>query len=183
MTRQCLPYQRSFAQARWPETPHGHKMKRSAGILLFNQAPGGPRVLLVHPGGPFWAKKDAGAWSIPKGEYEPSEDALRAAIREFGEETGMAPEGDFHSLGEIVQKSGKAVRAWACKGDFDPAKLVSNLCEIEWPPRSGKRLQIPEADRAEWFSIDEARIKLNPAQVPFLDRLAARLASVQPDGK
>jgi predicted NUDIX family NTP pyrophosphohydrolase len=158
-------------------------MKQSAGILLYKLAAAGPRVLLVHPGGPFWAKKDAGAWSIPKGEYEPGEEALRAAIREFGEETGMAPEGHFHALGEIVQKSGKAVAAWACRGDFDPAKLVSNLCEIEWPPRTGKRLQIPEADRAEWFTLDEARIKLNPAQVPFLDRLAAHLASVPADGR
>jgi predicted NUDIX family NTP pyrophosphohydrolase len=156
-------------------------MKRSAGILLYKLAAAGPRILLVHPGGPFWAKKDAGAWSIPKGEYESGEDALCAAIREFGEETGMAPEGDFHSLGEIVQAGGKTVTAWACEGDFDPAKLVSNLCEIEWPPRSGKLLRIPEADRAEWFNLDAARMKLNPAQVPFLDRLAAHLTSVPLD--
>jgi predicted NUDIX family NTP pyrophosphohydrolase len=151
-------------------------MKRSAGILLYKLAAGEPCVLLVHPGGPFWAKKDAGAWSIPKGEHEPGEDPLRAAIREFGEETGMAPKGDFQALGEIVQASGKIVAAWACQGDFDPAKLASNFCEIEWPPRSGKRLQIPEADRAEWFTLDDGRTKLNPAQVPFLDRLAAHLA-------
>jgi predicted NUDIX family NTP pyrophosphohydrolase len=152
-------------------------MKRSAGILLYKLAAGEPRVLLVHPGGPFWAKKDAGAWSIPKGEYEPGEDPLRAAIREFGEETGMEPNGDFQALGEIVQKGRKTVTAWACQGDFDPAKLVSNFCKIEWPPRSGKRLQVPEADRAEWFTFDGARAKLNPAQVPFIDRLAAYLAS------
>jgi predicted NUDIX family NTP pyrophosphohydrolase len=152
-------------------------MKRSAGILLYNLKAGEPRVLLVHPGGPFWARKDAGAWSIPKGEYESGEDALRAAIREFGEETGMALAGDFQALGEIVQKGGKAVTAWACEGEFDPATLVSNFCEIEWPPRSGKRLSIPEADRAEWFTLDEARARLNPAQVQFLDRLAAHLAS------
>jgi predicted NUDIX family NTP pyrophosphohydrolase len=151
-------------------------MKHSAGILLYNLTAGETRVLLVHPGGPFWAKKDAGAWSIPKGEYELGEDPLRTAIREFGEETGMKLKGEFQALGEIVQAKGKAVTAWACEGDFDPAKLVSNYCEIEWPPRSGKRLQIPEVDRAGWFTLDAARVKLNPAQFPFLDRLAAHLA-------
>ncbi len=151
-------------------------MKRSAGILLYKLAAGEPRVLLVHPGGPFWARKDAGVWSIPKGEYEPGEEPLAAAIREFGEETGMEPAGEFPPLGEIVQKGGKVVTAWACEGEFDPARLVSNFCEIEWPPRSGKRLQIPEADRADWFTLDEARGKVNPAQTPFLDRLAAYLA-------
>ncbi len=152
-------------------------MKRSAGILLYKLAPGEPRVLLVHPGGPFWARKDADVWSIPKGEYEPGEDALGAAIREFGEETGMQPAGDFQPLGEIVQKSGKIVTAWACEGDFDPLKLVSNFCEIEWPPGSGKRLSIPEVDRAEWFTLSAARAKINPAQTPFLDRLAEFLPS------
>jgi predicted NUDIX family NTP pyrophosphohydrolase len=150
-------------------------MKRSAGILLYKLPAGEPRVLLVHPGGPFWARKDAGVWSIPKGEYDAGEDPLAAAIREFGEETGMEPAGDFQVLGEIVQKSGKVVTAWACEGDFDPAALVSNFCEIEWPPRSGKLLSIPEVDRAEWFTLDEARAKLNPAQIPLLDRLAAIL--------
>jgi predicted NUDIX family NTP pyrophosphohydrolase len=150
-------------------------MKRSAGILLYNLAAGEPRVLLVHPGGPFWAKKDAGAWSIPKGEYQPGEEPLAAAIREFGEETGMEAKGDFQPLGEIVQKSGKVVSAWACEGDFDPASLVSIRCEIEWPTASGKRLSIPEVDRAEWFTLDEARPKLNPAQIPLLARLAAIL--------
>lgn len=152
-------------------------MKRSAGILLYKCTEGGLRVLLVHPGGPFWARKDEGAWSIPKGEYEPGEEPLAAAIREFGEETGMQPVGEFQPLGEIVQKSGKLVAAWACAGDFDPARLVSNSCEIEWPPRSGRRLSIPEADRADWFTLDEARPKMNPAQTAFLDRLAAHLAS------
>ncbi|MGA9764851.1 MAG: NUDIX domain-containing protein, partial [Rhodomicrobium sp.] len=132
-------------------------MKRSAGILLYKCTEGGLRVLLVHPGGPFWARKDEGAWSIPKGEYEPGEEPLAAAIREFAEETGMQPVGEFQPLGEIVQKSGKLVAAWACAGDFDPARLVSNSCEIEWPPRSGRRLSIPEADRADWFTLDEAR--------------------------
>jgi predicted NUDIX family NTP pyrophosphohydrolase len=158
-------------------------MKRSAGILLYKLAAGGARVLLVHPGGPFWAKKDTGAWSIPKGEYEPGEDPLRVAIREFGEETGMEPRGDFLALGEIVQAGGKGVAAWACEGDFDPARLGSNFCEIDWPPRSGKRLQIPEADRADWFTVDQAHTKLNPAQVPFLDRLAEYLASGGQAGK
>ncbi len=152
-------------------------MKRSAGILLYKLAAGELRVLLVHPGGPFWARKDAGAWSIPKGEYEPGEEPLAAAIREFGEETGMRPAGEFEPLGEIVQKSGKVVNAWACEGDFDPARLVSNFCEIEWPPRSGKRLQVPEADRADWFTLDEARVKMNPTQTPLLGRLAVHLAS------
>lgn len=152
------------------------QMKRSAGILLYKLVDGEPRVLLVHPGGPYWARKDAGAWTIPKGEYEKPEQPLAAAIREFGEETGMQPKGEFRPLGEIVQKSGKVVTAWACAGDFDPAGLVSNFCEVEWPRKSGERLQIPEADRAGWFTLDEARTKMNPAQTPFLSRLAAILA-------
>ncbi len=152
-------------------------MKRSAGILLYKLVDGEPRVLLVHPGGPYWAQKDAGAWTIPKGECEKSEEPLAAAIREFGEETGMQPEGEFQPLGEIVQKSGKVVTAWACAGDFDTGKLASNFCEMEWPRRSGKRLSIPEVDRAEWFTLDEAQAKMNPAQTPFLGRLAAILAA------
>ncbi len=159
-------------------------MKRSAGILLYKLVSGEPRVLLVHPGGPFWMHKDAGAWSIPKGEYEKSvEEPLAAAIREFSEETGMRPEGEFRPLGEIVQRSGKVVAAWACEGDFDPSKLVSNMCEIEWPRKSGRRLVIPEADRAEWYTLDEARAKMTPAQTPFLTRLAAMLAAADPSGK
>ncbi len=117
-------------------------------------------VLLVHPGGPFWAKKDLGSWSIPKGEYDPEDDPLVAAVREFSEETGGQPQGTFHWLGEIVQPGGKIVKAWAVEGDFDPSALKSNLCEIEWPPRSGKRRQIPEVDRAEWFPLREAREKI-----------------------
>jgi predicted NUDIX family NTP pyrophosphohydrolase len=158
-------------------------MKRSAGILLYKLVDGEPRVLLVHPGGPYWAHKDAGAWTIPKGECEKSEELLAAAIREFGEETGMQPEGEFQPLGEIVQKSGKVVTAWACAGDFDTGKLASNFCEIEWPRRSGKRLSIPEVDRAEWFALDEAQAKMNPAQTPFLGRLAAILAAAGLAGK
>jgi predicted NUDIX family NTP pyrophosphohydrolase len=153
-------------------------MKRSAGILLYKLVVGEPHVLLVHPGGPFWARKDTGAWSIPKGEYGKSEAPLAAAIREFGEETGMVLDGAFQPLGDIMQKSGKVVTAWACEGDFDPAKLASNLCEIEWPHKCGKRVSIPEVDRAEWYKLDEARAKMNPAQTPFLSRLAAIL-----DGK
>jgi predicted NUDIX family NTP pyrophosphohydrolase len=150
-------------------------MKRSAGVLLYKVVEGAPQVLLIHPGGPFWANKDAGAWSIPKGEPGKDEDALAAAIREFTEETGMRPEGDFQPLGEIVQAGGKAVTAFALESNFDPSSLASNHCEIEWPPRSGKRLSIPEVDRAEWFRVDEARRKINLRQIPFLDRLVLRL--------
>jgi len=135
-------------------------------------------VLLVHPGGPFWARKDAGAWSIPKGEHEAGEEPLAAAIREFAEETGMTPQGPFHALGEVRLKSGKRVAAWACEGAFDPARLVSNTVEIEWPPKSGKRLAIPEVDRAGWFTLEEARAKINPVQAAFLDRLAAMLMAL-----
>jgi predicted NUDIX family NTP pyrophosphohydrolase len=130
------------------------------------------QVLLVHPGGPFWARRDAGAWSIPKGEYEPGEDALAAARREFAEELGVSPpEGDVEELGEIRQKSGKVVRAWALQGDLDVSVIHSNMCQIEWPPRSGKHIEIPEVDRAEWFSLQTAREKINPAQAELLDRL------------
>lgn len=152
--------------------------KFSAGILLYRRAPSGLEVFLIHPGGPFWAKKDA--WSIPKGEYEPDEDPLAAARREFQEETGSAlaverPESDFLPLGEIRQPSGKQVTAWALVGDFDPATLVSNTCLIEWPPRSGKQMEIPEADRSAWFTIDAARKKIFKGQDKLLDRLVAAL--------
>jgi predicted NUDIX family NTP pyrophosphohydrolase len=131
-------------------------------------------VLLVHPGGPFWARRDAGAWSIPKGEYEPDEDPLGAARREFSEELGVAPpDGSADDLGEIRQKSGKLVRAWALQGDLDVSRVHSNTCEVEWPPRSGKRIEIPEVDRAEWFTLERAREKINPAQTELLDRLGA----------
>lgn len=113
-------------------------------------------VFLVHPGGPIWARKDKGAWTIPKGEYEPDESPLAAAQREFKEETGFQAMGEFVDLGSIKQKSGKIVNAWAFEGDCDPAQLISNTCEIEWPPRSGRRLEIPEVDRGRWFSITEA---------------------------
>jgi predicted NUDIX family NTP pyrophosphohydrolase len=145
-------------------------MKRSAGILLYRRG-GGLELLLVHPGGPFWAKRDAGAWSIPKGEYSEGEDALAAARRELAEETGIEPRGEFLPLGEIVQKAGKRVTAWALQGDFDPAHLICNSFEIEWPPRSGRRQSFPEIDRAQWFTPDEARAKMLPAQRDFIDRL------------
>jgi predicted NUDIX family NTP pyrophosphohydrolase len=150
--------------------------KRSAGILLYRLGGGEPEVLLVHPGGPFWANKDEGAWSIPKGEYDDGEDAQVAARREFHEETGTElPPGALADLGSVRQKSGKQVAAWAAEGDLDAAGVTSNTFELEWPPRSGQRQAFPEIDRAEWFGIDEAREKLNPAQTAFLDRLAALL--------
>jgi predicted NUDIX family NTP pyrophosphohydrolase len=146
--------------------------RRSAGILLHRRGDAGLEVLLVHPGGPFWAKKDAGAWSIPKGEHDDGEDAQACALREFAEETGSAPSpGELTDLGEVRQKSGKVVRAWALAGDLDPAAVRSNSFEMEWPPRSGRRQAFPEVDRAGWFGLDEAREKINPAQAAFLDRL------------
>ncbi len=145
----------------------------SAGILLYRRAASGLEVFLIHPGGPFWAKKDS--WSIPKGEYSPEEEPLAAARREFQEETGMAVDGDFLPLGAIRQPSGKQVTAWALEGDIDPAALVSNTCEVEWPPRSGRRITIPEADRGAWFSLEQARGKIFHGQEALLDRLAAAL--------
>jgi predicted NUDIX family NTP pyrophosphohydrolase len=146
--------------------------KRSAGILLHRTSGGAPEVLLVHPGGPFWARRDAGAWSIPKGEYEEGDDPLAAALREFEEETGTALEdGELRDLGEVKQKGGKVVRAWAAEGDIDAGTVRSNTFTMEWPPRSGRTAEFPEVDRAGWFALDEAREKLNPAQAEFLDRL------------
>jgi predicted NUDIX family NTP pyrophosphohydrolase len=147
--------------------------KRSAGILLHRRGSNGEReVLLVHPGGPFWAKKDAGVWSIPKGEYDDSEDARAAALREFAEEIGAPPpDGDLVALGEIRQRSGKTVVAWALEGDADADAIRSNTFTMEWPPRSGSMREFPEIDRAGWFGLDEAREKILPAQAPLLDRL------------
>jgi predicted NUDIX family NTP pyrophosphohydrolase len=142
--------------------------KTSAGILLFRKAPAGVEVMLVHPGGPFWAKKDAGAWSIPKGLADEGEDLIEAAKREFLEETGRAVDGEFLDLGLHKQPGGKTVRAWACEGDFDPAALKSNTFALEWPPRSGRMAEFPEVDRAAWFSIDEALRKINKGQRPIL---------------
>jgi len=147
--------------------------RHSAGLLLFRTTRTGElEVLLVHPGGPFWAGRDAGAWSIPKGEYLPGEDPAAVAEREFGEELGLAPPaGPRLDLGEITQAGGKRVRAWAVEGDLEATSFESNTTEVEWPPRSGRRLQVPEVDRAEWTSVGAARERLNRAQVQLLDRL------------
>ena len=148
-------------------------MKRSAGILMYRRPGAGLEVLLVHPGGPFWARRDLGAWSIPKGEYAEGEDPLTVARREFAEELGHEPAGDFWELGELVQPSRKVVTAWAVEGDFDVAGLKSNTFELEWPPKSGRKAQFPEVDRAEWFSPAEAETKILPGQREFIDRLRA----------
>ena len=150
--------------------------KLSAGLLLYRRRGGALELFLVHPGGPFWAKKDAGAWSIPKGETDPEEDHLAAARREFAEETGLQADGRFLPLTPIRQSGGKIVHAFALEGDFDPSTIQSNSFEIEWPPRSGRKRSFPEIDRAAWFSLDEARQKINPAQRALLDELQAMLA-------
>jgi predicted NUDIX family NTP pyrophosphohydrolase len=146
--------------------------KRSAGLVPYRRTAAGLEVLLVHPGGPFWEKKDAGAWSVCKGEFGDQEDPLAAARREFREETGFDAEGDFIPLGTITQKGGKTVFAWAIAFDCDVSAVRSNTFEMEWPPKSGKMKEFPEIDRAGWFSIDAAREKLLPSQAPFLDRLS-----------
>jgi predicted NUDIX family NTP pyrophosphohydrolase len=148
--------------------------KHSAGILLYRRAGDGLEVLLVHPGGPFWAKKDVGVWSIPKGEHDEGEDALATALREFHEETGtVLPPGALTDLGTVKQRAGKVVRAWAAEGDLDADAIRSNHFTIEWPPRSGRMREFPEVDRAAWFGVVEARERINPAQAAFLDRLPA----------
>jgi len=149
--------------------------KRSAGLLMYRRRAGQLEVFLVHPGGPFWAKKDLGAWSIPKGEYADSEDPLEAARREFTEETGFEANGDFLELGMIKQAGGKLVSVWAVEGDCDPANLKSNTCLIDWPPRSGRQMEIPEVDRGAWFGVEEARTRILKSQVPALDLLTERL--------
>jgi predicted NUDIX family NTP pyrophosphohydrolase len=152
--------------------------KHSAGIVLFRHRGGEIEFLLVHPGGPFWAKKDTGAWSIPKGQIEDEEEPRACAIRELEEELGAAPALDpeqLIELGAIKQKAGKVVEAWAAEADFDPATLASNSFEMEWPPRTGNRQEFPEVDRAEWFAPEEAREKILPAQAELLDRLLERL--------
>jgi predicted NUDIX family NTP pyrophosphohydrolase len=148
---------------------------RSAGVLLYKRENGALKVLLVHPGGPFWAKKDAGAWSIPKGEYVEGDDPEAAARREFEEELGVALAGEFESLGEAVQPSRKRVIAFAAEGDLDVTAIRSNSFEMEWPPKSGRRQSFPEIDRAGWFTLEEGREKLLPGQRVFLDRLHERL--------
>lgn len=155
--------------------------KRSAGILLYDLEDGALRVLLVHPGGPFWARKDLGAWSIPKGEYEDGEEPYAAALREFAEETGLVlSPGAPVDLGSVRQKNGKVVSAWAVRGGFDPAALVSNTFEMQWP-RGGVPREFPEVDRAEWFGVEQARAKLIAAQAAFVDRLVERLAAPSGD--
>lgn len=151
--------------------------KTSAGVLLYRQRAGAVEVFLVHPGGPFWARKDVGAWTIPKGEIEPGEEPLDAARREFSEETGSVVAGPFVPLGSVRMRSGKVVLAWAAQGDIDPAAIRSNVFSMEWPPHSGRQQQFPEADRAEWFSLIEARRRILSAQAPLLDGLAALLAT------
>ena len=149
--------------------------KRSAGLLLYRKRGASFELFLVHPGGPFWAKKDLGAWSIPKGEYQDGEEPQDAARREFTEETGFAAPADAVALGEVKQAEGKIVLAWAAEGDCDPERMVSNMCSVEWPPRSGRMIEIPEADRGGWFALDEARERILKSQQPFLERLAAVL--------
>ncbi|MEA2196266.1 MAG: hypothetical protein QOJ25_317 [Solirubrobacteraceae bacterium] len=171
---------RAFRTPQGGETFLAHNQdmpRRSAGIALYRHP--GPRleVLLVHPGGPLWARRDAGVWSIPKGEYEDGEDPPAAARREFAEEIGTPlPEGDLLDLGEIRQRSGKLVRAWALPGDLDATAIRSNTFALEWPPRSGRMSEFPEVDRAEWFTLDQARERINPAQIPLLDRLEQALS-------
>jgi predicted NUDIX family NTP pyrophosphohydrolase len=149
--------------------------KTSAGLLLYRRREDGVEVFLAHPGGPFWARKDRQAWSIPKGEYEAGEDALAAARREFAEETGVEPEGPFVALTPRRQPGGKVVHAWAVEGDCDATAIRSNTFEMEWPPRSGRMQTFPEIDRAAWFSLAEARDKVHAGQVGLLDELAALL--------
>lgn len=184
----CYPVKRALSPGsttlkttRTHPRPHPRPQKHSAGLLLYRRNPGAHlEVLLAHPGGPFWTHRDLGAWTIPKGTVVPGEDLLDAARREFREETGHTPPAhaasQYLSLGDIQQLSGKLVSAWAFEGDFDPSGLVSNTSPIEWPPRSGREIEVPEIDRAEWFTLDAAREKILPAQIPFLDRLLGLLA-------
>jgi predicted NUDIX family NTP pyrophosphohydrolase len=148
--------------------------KRSAGLLMYRRSGGTLEVLLVHPGGPFWMKKDAGAWSIPKGEYGTGEEALAAAAREFQEETGLVARGPYTPLTPIRQQGGKVVEAWAFEGDCDAESLKSTTFSLEWPRGSGRRQEFPEVDRAGWFGLDEARRKILPAQAALLDELASK---------
>jgi predicted NUDIX family NTP pyrophosphohydrolase len=147
--------------------------KRSAGLLMYHRSKGHLEVFLIHPGGPYWKKKNKGAWAIPKGEYEKDEDPLAAAKREFQEETGFTATGRFLDLGSITQTSGKIVTAWAFEGECDPADLVSNTCLIEWPPHSGRSLEISEVDQGRWFGMAEARESIRKDQEELLDRLRA----------
>lgn len=156
--------------------------KRSAGLLLFRWRDAGPEVLLVHPGGPLWARRDAGAWSIPKGEYQEGDDPLAAARREFQEETGFSFDGDVFELGEVVQRGGKLVKAWAAEHDLDPSVIHGNTFSLVWPPRSGVVQHFPEVDKGEWFSIADAREKILSGQQALLERLLARLSDSKRSG-
>lgn len=149
----------------------------SAGVLLYRLRDGATEVLLAHPGGPFWQRRDAGAWTLPKGQVEPGETLEAAARRELAEEVGCTQDGPLRPLGRVRQKSGKWVEGFALEGEFDPAGLCSNEFELEWPPRSGQLRRYPEVDRAQWFGLEEARTRILPAQAPLLDRLAALLAT------
>jgi len=144
---------------------------------MFRRAGGKLEVLLARPGGPWWRGKDAGAWTLPKGEYEAPEEPLAAALREWQEETGFPANPPFIPLGEVVQKAGKRVTAWAFEGDCDPAALCSNTFSMEWPPKSGRQAEFPEVDRAEWFTIEEARVKILESQVPLLEELRSVVLS------
>ncbi len=150
--------------------------RRSAGLLMFRRRAPEPEYFLVHPGGPFWAKKDLGAWSIPKGEYDDTEPPLTAAIREFNEETGFTATGEFISLGQVRQPGGKLVTAWAFEGDCDETQLRSNTFSLEWPPRSGRVAIFPEVDRGAWFPLQTARTKILKGQLPLLNNLADLLS-------
>lgn len=155
--------------------------KQSAGLLLYRRGQAGLEVFLVHPGGPFWVKKDLGAWSVPKGEYGPDENAMAAAQREFKEETGFTVSGTLLELGTIRQAAGKLVSVWALEGDCDAAALESNWCQIEWPPRSGRKMDIPEVDRGAWFSLDQAGEKILSSQRPILEMLVRKVAAMKPN--
>jgi predicted NUDIX family NTP pyrophosphohydrolase len=146
-------------------------MKKSAGLLLYRCMENTIEFFLVHPGGPFWKNKDIGAWTIPKGELEDEEDALETAKREFKEETGTIIDGNFITLTPVKQKAGKLVYAWAIQGNIDSEKITSNTFKIQWPPKSGKWIDLPEVAKAGWFSIDESKQKINPAQIPLIDEL------------
>ena len=151
--------------------------KQAAGILLYRKSRTGIEVLLAHPGGPLWARKDYGVWTLPKGQFTDGELPLDAAKREFEEEMGTAPTGEFQTLGTLKQPSGKVIHVWAAESDFDAAGVKSNLFSMEWPPKSGRMSEFPEVDRAGWFPIDQARIRILKGQAPFLDRLLALLGA------
>jgi predicted NUDIX family NTP pyrophosphohydrolase len=167
-----MPSSRALEMKSRPTTSSNRRSsKESAGILLYRVNEAVVEVLLAHPGGPYWRRRDDGAWTIPKGEVEPGEDELMAALREFAEETGYRLDGSGLTLGSIRQPGGKMVHIWAIQGDWDPSRLASGSFSLEWPPRSGRMQSFPEIDRADWFSLEEGRRKILKGQAPFLDRL------------